>query len=104
MERLAANVDKENSQDAFVSAKTAATSSKLRKGDLDGARKDLDRSEAILDTFDSVENTVHARFYSVSSDYYQVCGFESGLIRMSTNLRDRPSKISQRITGTRFST
>lgn len=44
---------------------------KLELGDLDGARKDLDAAERILDTFDSVETIVHAAFYGASADYYQ---------------------------------
>lgn len=39
--------------------------------DFDAARKDLDSCEQILDTFDSVENVVHASFYRVNADYYQ---------------------------------
>lgn len=46
---------------------------KLQKQDLEGARKDLDQSETILDSFDSVETIVHAAFYRTNSEYYQVC-------------------------------
>lgn len=45
---------------------------KLRLKDFEGARKDLDACQAILDKFDSVENVVHASFYKVNADYYQV--------------------------------
>lgn len=45
---------------------------KLSLGDLDGARKDLDDSERILDSFDSVEAIVHAAFYDANANYYQV--------------------------------
>jgi 26S proteasome regulatory subunit N9 len=40
-------------------------------GDFEGARKDLDKAEAILDSFDSVETVVHASFYRVNANYYQ---------------------------------
>lgn len=46
---------------------------KLRLKDFEGARKDLDTCQSILDTFDSVENVVHASFYKVNADYYHVC-------------------------------
>lgn len=48
---------------------------KLELKDLEGTRKDLDKSEKILDGFDSVETIVHASFYRVNAEYYQVCGF-----------------------------
>lgn len=54
-------------------ARTAVASVRLQKGDKDAAKKDLAECEAILDTFDSVETSVHAAFYQVNSDYYQVC-------------------------------
>ena len=37
-------------------------------------RKDLDKAQAILDTFDTVETEVHAAFYRVNARYYQVSG------------------------------
>jgi hypothetical protein len=46
---------------------------KLRLQDFEGARKDLDKSQKILDGFDSVETIVHASFYKVNAEYYQVC-------------------------------
>lgn len=45
---------------------------KLELKDLDGARKELDKAEKILDSFDSVETIVHAAFYRVNAEYYQV--------------------------------
>jgi 26S proteasome regulatory subunit N9 len=45
---------------------------KLSLNDLDGARKDLDAAEHILDKFDSVEAVVHAAFYDANANYYQV--------------------------------
>lgn len=45
---------------------------KLRLQDLDGAQKDLESCQRVLDGFDSVETVVHASFYKVNSDYYHV--------------------------------
>ena len=39
---------------------------------MEGARKDLNKAESILDTFDSVETEVHATFYRINASYYQV--------------------------------
>lgn len=44
---------------------------RLRLSQKEQARKDLDKCETILDTFDSVETVVHASFYRISADYYQ---------------------------------
>ena len=45
---------------------------KLDVGDLDGAREDLDKAERTLDTFDSIDNLVHAAFYDTNAGYYNV--------------------------------
>jgi 26S proteasome regulatory subunit N9 len=71
MEAVAKKVDNEDSQDALVFATIAVARVKLDLNDLDGARKDLDRAEQILDSFDSVETIVHAAFYGANADYYQ---------------------------------
>ena len=97
LENLATDVDRPGSQDAFVSAKTATAGVKLRKGDLEGARQDLERSESILDTFDSVENTVHARFYSTNSDYYQVHSPRSLVLPSVLLLTHVPGKTTIRV-------
>ncbi|KAG8529279.1 uncharacterized protein KY384_005914 [Bacidia gigantensis] len=68
---LAKKVNKPSSQDAYVYALVAGAEVKLRLQDLEGARKDLDTAELILDTFDSVEVEVHAAFYRTSASYYQ---------------------------------
>ncbi|KAI9707249.1 MAG: 26S proteasome regulatory subunit [Candelina mexicana] len=67
---LASKVNKPSSQDAFVYATVAVTRVKLQLHDYDGARKDLDQAEQILDSFDSVETVVHASFYRVNADFY----------------------------------
>ncbi|KAH0544005.1 hypothetical protein FGG08_001772 [Glutinoglossum americanum] len=68
---IAEKVNKPSSQDAFVYATVAVAGVKLQLEDYDGARKELDRAERILDLFDSVETMVHASFYRVNADYYQ---------------------------------
>jgi len=76
----ATKVNNPNSQDAYVYAIVAVATVKLQLNDQDGARKDLDKAEKILESFDSVENIVHAEFYKVNAEYYQVgypqCTFE----------------------------
>ncbi|KAK0714343.1 hypothetical protein B0T21DRAFT_297326 [Apiosordaria backusii] len=71
MESVATRVDKENSQDALVFALIAVARVKLDLQDLPSARKDLDKAEAILDNFDSVETIVHSAFYRAQADYFQ---------------------------------
>ena len=45
---------------------------KQRLNNLDGAQKDLETCQKVLDTFDSVETVVHASFYKVNAEYYHV--------------------------------
>lgn len=72
---LADRVNKPSSQDAYVYATADVASVKLRLKDFDAARADLDKSQKILDSFDSVENIVRAAFYKVNADYYHVRPF-----------------------------
>ncbi|KAI9878458.1 MAG: 26S proteasome regulatory subunit [Pleopsidium flavum] len=69
---LVDKVNKPSSQDAFVYGTVALASVNMRLRNLDGARAELNRAEAILDSFDSVETVVHATFYRVNADYYHV--------------------------------
>ncbi|KAK1999641.1 PCI domain-containing protein [Colletotrichum falcatum] len=71
LQGVAKKVDNENSQDALVYASVAVARVKLDLEDMDGARKDLDMAERILDNFDSVETIVHAAFYDANANYYQ---------------------------------
>jgi hypothetical protein len=84
---VANKVNNPNSQDAYVYATVAVATVKLELKDLEGARKDLDKSEKILDGFDSVETIVHAAFYRVNAEYYQVC-------HLTTALEDETNIIS----------
>lgn len=74
LQTLQKQVNKPSSADAHVYAQVAVASVKLRLGDSTGARKELDEAEASLDSFDSVETIVHASFYRINSDYFQVSG------------------------------
>lgn len=69
---LADRVNKPDSQDAYVYAIADVAEVKLRLQDYEGSRSDLDKSQRILDTFDSVETVVHASFYKVNADYHHV--------------------------------
>ncbi|KAF7846139.1 hypothetical protein BT93_L5153 [Corymbia citriodora subsp. variegata] len=69
---LAGRVDKPESQDAYVYSLSSVANTRLNLKQTSEARKDLDKCESILDTFDSVETEVHANFYMVSARYYQI--------------------------------
>jgi len=69
---VANKVNNANSQDAYVYATVAVARVKLELKDLEGARKELEKSEKVLDGFDSVETIVHAAFYRTNAAYYQV--------------------------------
>ncbi|KAK3384795.1 hypothetical protein B0H63DRAFT_559523 [Podospora didyma] len=71
MEAVVKKVDHEDSQDALVFATIAVARVRLDLADLDGAQKDLQRAERVLDGFDAVETIVHAAFYGANADYYQ---------------------------------
>ncbi|CAD6499433.1 BgTH12-03549 [Blumeria graminis f. sp. triticale] len=68
---VATKVDNPNSQDAYVYATVAVATVKLELRDFESAKKDLVKSEKILDNFDSVETIVHATFYKANAEYYQ---------------------------------
>lgn len=68
---LSNKVNNPNSQDAYVYATVYVAHQRLVLDDGDNARKELDKAEKILDTFDSVESVVHASFYRVNAEYYQ---------------------------------
>ena len=72
MTAVADKVNNPISQDAYVYATVAVAKVRLELKDSEGARKDLDKAEKILDSFDSVETVVHAAFYRVNAEYYQV--------------------------------
>lgn len=65
-------MDKPDTQDAHVYALADVANVKLTLRDLDGAQKDLENCQRVLDSFDSVETIVHASFYKVNAGYYNV--------------------------------
>jgi hypothetical protein len=69
---LADRVNKPGSQDAYVYAVADVAGVKLRLRNFEGAQKDLEKCQKILDSFDSVETVVRAAFYKVNADYYHV--------------------------------
>jgi 26S proteasome regulatory subunit N9 len=78
---LADKVDKPDSQEAYIYALAEVANVKQRLQNLDGAQKDLEKCQKVLDSFDSVETVVHASFYKVNADYYHVnllCPHQSG--------------------------
>lgn len=70
---LADKVNKPDTQEAYIYALADVANVKQRLNDLDGAQKDLETCQKVLDNFDSVETVVHASFYKVNADYYHVC-------------------------------
>lgn len=69
---LADKVNKPDTQEAYMYALAEVANVKQRLQDLDGAQKDLEVCQKVLDSFDSVETVVHASFYKVNADYYHV--------------------------------
>ncbi|KKF96361.1 putative 26S proteasome regulatory subunit rpn9 [Ceratocystis platani] len=71
LQDVAKRVDTADTRDAMVYASTAVARVKLNIPDLEGARKDLDSCQRLLDRLDSVEPFVHATFYDANASYYQ---------------------------------
>ncbi|RMJ27714.1 proteasome regulatory [Aspergillus sp. HF37] len=67
---LADKVNKHDTQDAYIYALADVANVKQRLQNLDGARKDLEICQRVLDSFDAVETVVHASFYKVNAEYY----------------------------------
>ncbi|EME39845.1 hypothetical protein DOTSEDRAFT_74671 [Dothistroma septosporum NZE10] len=100
---LATRVDKPASQDAHVYALTSVANTRLNLTRTAEVRKDLDKCEAILDTFDSVETEVHANFYRTSALYYQsqhdfAKYYRTALLYLAcVELKDQPESERHRI-------
>ncbi|PWY98912.1 PCI-domain-containing protein [Testicularia cyperi] len=71
LEELVVKVDSPDAQDAYVYALMEAAHFKLLLGDTDGTKAAMEKCGSILDTFDSVENAVHASYYRVCGDFYK---------------------------------
>lgn len=75
IQSLAADAQEAGSLEANVLARMEAAHFRLLHGDLDSTRITMRECEAILDSLDTVDRTVHAAFYRVAGDYYKVrCG------------------------------
>lgn len=72
MTNIAERVNTPETQDAYVYALVETASIKLSLGEGDAARKELDAASKILDTFDSIDTSIHAAFYRVNADYFSV--------------------------------
>lgn len=72
MQSIVEKVNTPATQDAYVYALVETAAIKLVVVSLDDVRKDLDAAGKILDSFDSIDNSIHAAFYRVNADYYSV--------------------------------
>lgn len=92
---LADKVNTPDSQDAYVYALADVADVKQRLQDLDGAKKDLDMCQRVLDAFDSVETVVHASFYKVNADYFHVSPpfYREKTNRRLTNVQSDQTRI-----------
>ena len=72
LKTLTENVNKDETRDAYVLAKTETAHFGLLLGDLDTTKKDLEECSKHLDSFDSVDPQINASFLRVSADYYKV--------------------------------
>ncbi|KAF1987609.1 hypothetical protein K402DRAFT_392417 [Aulographum hederae CBS 113979] len=72
LKTLKGKLDKTKAQDAYVYALVAVADKQLSLDQFDEAKKSLDESEALLDTFDYLETKIHAAFYQVNAAYNKV--------------------------------
>lgn len=72
LKTLTEKVNKDETRDAYVLAKTETAHFGLLLGDLDTTKKDLEECSKHLDSFDSVDPQINASFLRVSADYYKV--------------------------------
>ncbi|KAI8329850.1 hypothetical protein BC941DRAFT_442059 [Chlamydoabsidia padenii] len=71
LQHIITKVDTPDSQDVYVLAVMEAAHFQLLLDQADQVKKVMERSEKILDGFDSVETAIHASFYRVSAEYYK---------------------------------
>ncbi|KAH9476676.1 putative 26S proteasome regulatory subunit rpn9 [Psilocybe cubensis] len=71
---LLSRIDKETAPEAHVILLTAIAKAKLLFGDQQGTKTDIDAAQKILDSLDSVENSVNAAYYRVAADYFKMKG------------------------------
>lgn len=78
LKTLTEKVNKDETRDAYVLAKTETAHFGLLLGDLDTTKKDLEECSKHLDSFDSVDPQINASFLRVSADYYKVRSIACG--------------------------
>jgi len=69
---LLSRIDTAKSPEAHILLLASIAHAKLLYGDHEGTKKDMDAALKILDSQESVENSVNAAYYSVAADYYKV--------------------------------
>jgi 26S proteasome regulatory subunit N9 len=72
MTGIVEKVDTPTTQNAYVFALVETAAVKLRFGETEVVREELDKATRILDGLDSIDKIVHASFYRVSAGYYGV--------------------------------
>jgi 26S proteasome regulatory subunit N9 len=97
-EDVADKVNRATSQDTYAYALVEAAAIKLKLGQTDAVREDLDAASNILHTFVSIDPIIHAAFYRVTADFHRVPP------RYPPKLTNRKRWIIQIPTAIHFST
>lgn len=71
LQKLAAEFDKPDTQEAHVLLVMEAAHFQLLLGDLNSTKAAMDKCAKLLDTFESVEPVVHATYYRVCGNYHK---------------------------------
>ncbi|KAG1341058.1 hypothetical protein G6F62_005205 [Rhizopus arrhizus] len=71
LKEILKKVDTSETRDAYVLASMESAHYLLKIKEIKLVKKTIDESEMILDTFDSVDTSIHASFYRVSAEYYK---------------------------------
>lgn len=84
--------------DAHVLLLATISRSKLKYGDLEGAKVDMDEAWKILDDLSDVESRVRAAYYHIAAAYYKVRPSVSPHLKC-TSANPSPSKLSFQTKG-----
>lgn len=71
LNEIVKKVDEPETKDVYVLAVMESAYFKLKLNQEEEVKKAIEESEKILDTFDSVEPSIYASYYRVSSEYYK---------------------------------
>ncbi|KAJ2779968.1 26S proteasome regulatory subunit [Coemansia javaensis] len=71
MERVADEVNKPDSQEAYALASLECAHFRLLLNDLDATRDALEKCQAMVESFAHVDPVIYASFYRVCADYYK---------------------------------